>query len=308
MYRFGAQNTHLYENEHTFPEGVFEYEQTYRRLGVFPDPVHLISSTSFQQWRPYLEEQAQHTPLLEFQDAYGDTLTLWWVEDPERVKAWLALLRPPFVIADGHHRMAAARALARQGMLRARPVVVTALDDPGLIIRPFHRVFQGGPALPVPSVLEDLFHWIPVRKEEFRPLPDRGSLFWVTRDAVYHVVPRDAARLGAWWGDAVPPSYTRLETAWLHEVILPAYQDEERPLEVIQYAVRVEDALRAVNERRASLTVLLPPPTPVQVFEIARAGRILPQKSTAFYPKLLAGLVSVSLQRRWSTDQAVTVR
>ncbi len=308
LYRFGKQDTQLYEHEHTFPEGVAEYKQTYRRLGVFPDPVHLISSTSFERWQPLLEEQIRQAPLLEFQDSYGDVLTLWWEENPDRVAAWLALLRHPFVIADGHHRMAAARALARQGVLYARPVVVTALDDPGLVIRPFHRVFQGGPVRPIPSRLNDLFRWEPVEGSHPETPPERGALLWITRNAVYRVVPVEEERLAAWWGDRVPPSYTRLETAWLHEVILPVYQEEGRPLVVIQYAVNVGDALRAVKERGASLTVLLPPPTPARVFEIARAGRILPQKSTAFYPKLLAGLVSVPLQRRWSTDQAVTVR
>ncbi len=305
-FRLNAPTIPVYEHEHTFSDGVEAYMSIYRRLGVFPDPVHLLTSTSIRRWRPLIEELTQHPPLLAMEDAMGDTFALWWEQRPEKVQAWLSLLDPPYVIADGHHRMAAARALARQGVLNARPVVITALDDPGLVIRPFHRVLQGGPVWPVPRRLESLFSW---RLQDGVPqAPGRGSLLWVTPGRIHRVFPTGEDRLRTQWGASVPTDYTRLETAWLHEILLPAYQEEGRPLDVVQYAVSAEDAVRAVEDRRASLSVLLPAPEPEQVFAIAREGKILPQKSTAFYPKLLAGLIAVPLELYRRADQAAVLR
>ena len=47
--------------------------------------------------------------------------------------------------------------------------------------------------------------------------------------------------------------------------------------------------MNAVNEENTAFFVN--PPTLDQAFRIANAGKLMPQKSTYFYPKMFSGLV-----------------
>ena len=91
-----------------------------------------------------------------------------------------------------------------------------------------------------------------------------------------------------------PPSLARLDVVILHRIIL------ERVLGIDRKAVQQERNLRYVRDMgeaidqvengRAQICLLVNP-TPIEaVRDNAFAGRVLPQKSTDFYPKLLSGL------------------
>jgi uncharacterized protein (DUF1015 family) len=81
----------------------------------------------------------------------------------------------------------------------------------------------------------------------------------------------------------------------LHRLVI------ERCLGVDEEAVREERFLTYVREfnegadlaraGNAQACFFLNPATIGQVMEIALAGRVMPQKSTDFYPKVLSGLV-----------------
>jgi uncharacterized protein (DUF1015 family) len=47
----------------------------------------------------------------------------------------------------------------------------------------------------------------------------------------------------------------------------------------------------------AQIAFLLEPATIQQVADVAFSGRVMPQKSTDFYPKLLSGLTIYKLER-----------
>jgi uncharacterized protein (DUF1015 family) len=92
----------------------------------------------------------------------------------------------------------------------------------------------------------------------------------------------------------LPASLARLDVVCLHRLIL------ERALGIDRQAVESERNLRYVREWAACIeqvesgraqVCFLMNPTPIEaVRENAFAGRVLPQKSTDFYPKLLSGL------------------
>ena len=59
----------------------------------------------------------------------------------------------------------------------------------------------------------------------------------------------------------------------------------------VEYTKSAPEAIAAVDGRSAEAAFLLEP-TPVQsIIDVARAGHVMPQKSTYFYPKALTGLV-----------------
>ena len=92
----------------------------------------------------------------------------------------------------------------------------------------------------------------------------------------------------------VHPSLARLDVVILHHVILervlgidPKAVQQERNL---RYVRDMGEAIEQVEHGQAQLCLLVNP-TPIEaVRDNAFAGRVLPQKSTDFYPKLLSGL------------------
>jgi len=92
----------------------------------------------------------------------------------------------------------------------------------------------------------------------------------------------------------VHPSLARLDVVILHRIILErvlgidrkAVQQEKN----LRYVRDMGEAIEQVENGRAQLCLLMNP-TPIEaVRDNAFAGRVLPQKSTDFYPKLLSGL------------------
>jgi uncharacterized protein (DUF1015 family) len=94
--------------------------------------------------------------------------------------------------------------------------------------------------------------------------------------------------------DAADP-VSRLDVSVLHEEILqrelgltPAELEQERYL---TYSRDVDVVLRRVETGAAQAGFLLRPPAVRDVVEVARAGRVMPQKSTYFFPKPASGIV-----------------
>ncbi len=63
------------------------------------------------------------------------------------------------------------------------------------------------------------------------------------------------------------------------------------PLEDVRYTPSAVAAEEAVRSGRADAAFLVRAPTLDQVTAVARAGELLPEKTTYFFPKLTSGLV-----------------
>jgi hypothetical protein len=63
----------------------------------------------------------------------------------------------------------------------------------------------------------------------------------------------------------------------------------------VTYTPSMSDAVAAVDRGDAQAAFLLRPTRIEDVWEIARRGDVMPQKSTFFYPKLTSGLLLMPL-------------
>ena len=59
----------------------------------------------------------------------------------------------------------------------------------------------------------------------------------------------------------------------------------------VTYTPSADEAIAAVDRGDAQAAFLLRPASLEQVWALAEAGQVMPQKSTYFYPKLLSGLL-----------------
>mgnify|MGYP005837697067 CR=1 FL=1 len=235
---------------------------------------------------------------------------LWPVSNRQAIRVVGELLRDrPVVIADGHHRYTAA--LAYRNCQRAacphaeQPApwdyvlfYLDAFEDPGLAILPTHQVVCGLNGFVPATWLEHLAERWTVHK-----LPDLGALVQAlaARDGAPQValgvvvagghcylleVGRPAAREAP--EEALDVSVLR------RELIAPllgqhgAVADLERHL---RYTHSAQEASAWVSGGQADVAFILRATPLEQVRAVALAGRVMPQKSTYFYPKLLSGLV-----------------
>jgi uncharacterized protein (DUF1015 family) len=186
---------------------------------------------------------------------------LWRSEEDEGVQEFFA--RRELLIADGHHRYETAVAFAAEDGADRLLAVLVSTSDPGLEVFPTHRVFAGRPDI---APAGDSFPTV----EDALVALDRGS----PGDPLAVFVSKDAIRL------------VRGVDGELDVELVDRFGHDG-----ISYTPDREEALGRVRGGDADCAFLLRPPRVADVFERARRGQPMPQKTTYFYPKLLSGLL-----------------
>lgn len=281
-------------------------------------PVFMIARDRAGQLAQFLDQQmASRPPDTEGTTIDGEHHRLWAIEAGSFEMRQLApLLSESFYIADGHHRYETAvnyrdrragdRKLERDHPARFAMTAVVAASDPGLVIRPIHRIVPR----PAPadweerlSPLFDIRHMKLVGEDgahlaEMRMELDAspGNIIALGLDGTStHLlklksaallaerVPRDRSERWA----AIPPNVLRygvLEPLW-------NISDDDLRLGVVEYD---HDAATVAAHARAhpgTVAFLLNPVGIEAVMALADQGERMPQKSTFFHPKLGTGLV-----------------
>jgi uncharacterized protein (DUF1015 family) len=243
-------------------------------------------------------------PTLEVEDTDGVLHRLWRVTDRALLdKVIAALHRTEAVIADGHHRFAAAcaHAQAEPGTPGSDAVLalVTPMGSGGLRVAAIHRVLpdlgldaavagaEGGfrvralPGTGPVAVLDAIHRWLAGASGTGFLLTDGQQLVQLTEpsEAVRAAIPAEAP--SAWRGLDVVLAHHGLLAQLLHRSDAPAS---------VVVAHSVEEAVRTAVER-SGVALLLRAPSPAAVAAVARAGARMPRKSTLFVPKPRTGLV-----------------
>jgi uncharacterized protein (DUF1015 family) len=230
---------------------------------------------------------------------------LWRVTDAALLGSLIeALQRTGAVIADGHHRFAAARAhagtLGSPAGSDAVLALVTPMGPGGLRVDPIHRVV---PALELDAAITAADAGF--RSRELPRPADRSALLdtaqrWVREPGPGTFLLTDGHRLmelseptpeirAAVPADA-PPAWRRLDVVLAHHGLFAQLWQRPDDQDSVLIAHGVEEALTLVDERQG-VAVLLRAPSPSDVAAVARAGARMPRKSTLFVPKPRTGLV-----------------
>jgi uncharacterized protein (DUF1015 family) len=200
----------------------------------------------------------------------GVTSRVWRMAGDDAIAEALGRVAGRLLIADGHHRYETALAYHQeQGTEETGYVLATLVsrDDDGLEILPTHRLVSGEP-----HELDGSF-----RLTDIEPSAEAGTaaLAGLDRDhPAFVLLRRDSAQLAESEG-------AELDTAVIDRL----------PLEDVRYTPSAVAAEEAVRGGRADAAFLVRAPTLDQVSAVARAGELLPEKTTYFFPKLTSGLV-----------------
>jgi uncharacterized protein (DUF1015 family) len=234
------------------------------------------------------------------------------------------------LIADGHHRYETALAYRNERRLEApgagpdapwekAMMALFNTHGEGLVILPTHRVISGIDGFDFQAFrrrLEPYFDWYgypfadagerETALAEFqRDLERRGRVrraigaypSAATAEtgggAFYLFLLKSEADLERRLG-GLDPAELRLDVVLLHRLVLERglgiTQEDVAGEKRVGYEREAEAAFARVDRGEAQLALLLNPAPIERVAEAAFAGRVLPEKSTDFYPKLLSGL------------------
>ncbi|MSO21191.1 MAG: DUF1015 domain-containing protein [Acidobacteria bacterium] len=275
-------------------------------------------------------------PASDVNDEYGVRHILWDVDDPATVETIRAEMAPKkLIIADGHHRYETALKFGNECTAShpanteladkdCRLALMTCInmDDYGILVLPTHRVVAGITDWKPDDLLRRAGEYFTIREfpfsggenraaalEQLRAAMERAAGKAVRigaalkgKSAVYALNPRADAPLAALLPELSPAQRT-LDVTVLHRLLLErclgmdaeSFQREQH----VTYVRDFQEAAASVTvdgEAGAQAAFLLNPVSPAQVAAIALDHRVLPQKSTDFYPKLLSGLAMYPLE------------
>ena len=255
-------------------------------------------------------------PLAVARDLKGELHQLWRITDRAAIARIQALMADKrLIIADGHHRYETALEYRRRHPgAHLKLMAVFPLEAAGITIFPTHRLLHDVEDFDAGALLARAGRWFQVeRGPAFSdPAAEAGALT-ATLDtrvrsgalALAMVAGADAPgwilTLSPEAFDAVPwppgasRAWRRLAVSVLHEALLKPFvgitEEILRQQRCVDYTADAADAVALVRKGSYQAGFLLSPTTPEELQAVVRAGELLPQKSTFFYPKLLDGLV-----------------
>jgi uncharacterized protein (DUF1015 family) len=304
---YGAGRIRPHERTHPGPKA--DRLQLTRATRANLSPIFSLFPDASGAARETLAQATEAEPFAQVEDHEGTRNTLWRIADPDRIASLQgALADAELLIADGHHRYETARAYADEvggeGDHRYVLMLLVALEDPGLLIFPTHRLLSGlKESTPKQIAIRDTAH----RDFDIEQLADPRDLeppegnervafgymdsffkqpfrFTLKDQAI-----ADAALPG------MPEPYRRLDTAVLEAVFLRdalgMSEDDISHLRGLDYSKSLDDAIERVQSGESDAGFFMRPTPVEQVREVAATGESMPPKSTYFYPKVPTGLV-----------------
>ena len=245
----------------------------------------------------------------------GETHRLWVVEAGTYEMRQLApLLGESFYIADGHHRYetavnyrdwrATTEQLSRSHPARFAMSAIVAASDPGLVIRPIHRIVPR----PAPS------NWLELvggafeighvkliggpeqRVHELQSLLESNAIVAINLQAeqVHTLKRREGSSLAGTPPPGMSEEWTSIGPNQLrYGVLEPLWgiSDDDLRAGLVVYSHDIAEVLEFVEEHPGSVAFLIQPVAIDSVTSLADRGERMPQKSTFFHPKLGTGLV-----------------
>lgn len=270
-------------------------------------------------------------PAVELCDEHGDRHALWVVSTPTVVAAVATALGERVIyMADGHHRYETALAYRDEQpqhggsgdeAYRFVLTVLTAVEDPGLVILPTHRVVRGVDPARLAALHEALAHWFTIELLPDDEAAQRAALAEAGRDApafglyapalgddcVRLLRLRDRTAAEASMPRDRSAAWRQLDVSIAHALLLEQALGlaPEMIEEQVTYTRDATEALCLVRQGQGQVALLLNPTRVAQVCAVARARDRMPQKSTYFYPKVLTGLVIHHLAGRLPDPQVL---
>ncbi|MFH0872711.1 MAG: DUF1015 domain-containing protein [bacterium] len=314
----------ILRHESTFPVPKADRLNLLRTTQANLDPIFtLYEGGPGRGPRAIMDEGMRKPPLFDFRDREGVRHRLWAMKEPSDHAAIVREMaeQPLLFIADGHHRYEASLLYRQERMEREggsskedsgchyTMMVLVAMEDPGLVILPVHRLIGGIEGWDLKGFLKKAKEFflveearLPSKEEERqRFISERlekvkgrthGFGLYAGGDSIFFLS-LDEAKGNLLQEERIPEEIRRLDVTILDRLILEGLLGLLSPeqKEKVGFTPDLQEALHQVREGAYDLAFLLKPTSLSEVMSVSLAGGRMPQKSTYFHPKLLSGLV-----------------
>ncbi len=286
-------------------------------FGLYPDATNEVQAI--------LDSAVANLPPLEATDHLGVVHRLWVLTDGDTIAQVTRLMSDkPVFIADGHHRYETAcnyrdhlaqmygGTLPKEHPAQFVLSMFVAMDDPGLLVLPTHRLFPNAPEFDQQELLSALGDCFTLEEtltgidacttmwEDLETGSNQARIALYTRkDDKWSLV--KLTDVGKEKIAEVTPEHNEdwqaLGVSILHKLICETLLKMPPAAEVkptyVHLISEVADELKTGSFPMAALVM---PATVENIKTLCIAGERMPQKSTYFYPKLLSGLVFKPLE------------
>jgi uncharacterized protein (DUF1015 family) len=311
---FGRENGGIHRHELTIKGGTDDrlklMQATDAQLspvfGMFADPAGRVVDwlwANINDRAPDLHALTEHDGVIH---------RCWHVAEKATIEQLQQFFRETDVfIADGHHRYTTALNYAEEhadrDAARRCLFVLVAMEDPGMIVLPTHRVVTGLRGFDTDKLVASLTHdglmtMLPTAHgpegldELAESLPTAGphamGLFGPDTRQTWILATNSDDPLGRLMPDR-PKVWRTLDVAVLHELLIERVLKPRFGTERIgfKYTADLAEMRRMAEAEPGRLGVIMQPTPQHAVCDVARAGEVMPPKSTFFFPKLATGLV-----------------
>ncbi len=259
-----------------------------------------------------LAKETKDKELYRINEESGQIHRIWKIEDKNFQDKLIKYLKPqPVLIADGHHRYETA--LQYKSLLSTNEevnsgadyimAVLISMQEPGLLLLPTHRLLNNLDLKSYEKLMEfcqDKFELVRfndhfrVNESDF----NKELAFFNNKYKGFAIVTAEfAAFLKP--RNLIPETVFPVEL--LHNLILKPFSEYvEKEKSAANFKISYPHDLKSIDEAIAfsktdSVAFILDTIPVDLVYERALSGKVMPQKTTFFYPKLPSGLILRSL-------------
>lgn len=304
----------ILRHENTIPNAVNDRVGLLEATQLHSSPTHgLYTDPGFELER-YMDE-AMTNPILETEDYQGVRDVLAVIQDAAVIKKFISLIsEKKIILADGHHRYEGSL-IYRKNMLKKFPgqtrkgfnyhlMYLTNSESDDLRILPTHRLIKGLKSFNEADVLERLREDFTVRKMDDcdtlnEIIAGKPWAFGIMmRDNCYKVrlKPESLAKLNWPFPDVVKTLDLTVMHYFIIERVLGIPGRVQRRSDNVEFDRSYSDCLKKVIQGEAQMAIITNEVSIDDVKEVCKSGYTMPQKSTYFYPKVIAGFLFTSIK------------
>lgn len=235
---------------------------------------------------------------------------VWQISEQDQISKFKDVMSGKnVVIKDGHHRYKTALRFLQSHpeILGTDKVMVTLVNsnDPGMIVLPTHRLIKGI-SLNIDTIVSGLKDNFKIEKMTGPGRVVSAMENGVTKKGTFGVYHKESdtglllnfkhwEKLNIMFS-SVSKASRELDTNILHTFVLNHVfnidTSNQEDLKHVSYIRGNKSTLELLQmEPNYDVACFVNPPTLEEIFSIAEAGEIMPQKSTFFFPKIYSGLV-----------------
>ncbi len=277
-------NDDIKPHENTFEKQVYDRKNIMKNLNSQLEPIFIVvPDNNFD--RLIRRESVLLEEKYKFEEPSGVINYVYFLDDPEKInKIKDSLKNITGVVADGHHRLRAIRELYSEtddNFWKFAMSYITSIYDNGLMIGGVHRLVYG---INFEVNINKIKNFFDIRIT--KNIENGENIYIYSNNKFYEMIPKEYILNEKFDGSGPLP------TGVINKVLFEeALSMKEKEMgEKVRYIYNYTDAINAVDQHECDFAILIPSWQKERFLKLILENKILPQKSTYFYPKIPSGI------------------